>query len=154
MNRSNYGDLERIVVEEQTEEAGKRLIEDITGEVRIAEIPKLNKAYPAPDVQAMNLNSRYPTRQPDRDTEYKIIRAVDSEMQCIAEDHQKGTLKIYIRLSPCKICQDNIKRFQERHPNITVQIKYDIQYDNASAPVVARSKILPTRGGRGGYKTA
>lgn len=56
----------------------------------------------------------------DEDTEFKIISAIDKELENKIET--SGKIILYTDLLPCDSCDFVIKKFLEKYPNISIEI--------------------------------
>jgi The BURPS668_1122 family of deaminases len=64
----------------------------------------------------------------DTDAEYKVLSAIAETLDVSYDGEIWGNLYLYTELQPCQSCNDIIRQFKKKFPNISVHIFWDIPY--------------------------
>jgi hypothetical protein len=64
----------------------------------------------------------------DTDAEYKVLTIIAKTLEDIYELTISGNLYLYTELQPCESCKSIINQFEDKFPNITVQLFWELPY--------------------------
>jgi hypothetical protein len=64
----------------------------------------------------------------DTDAEYKALSAIADTLDMSYDRLVEGLLYLYTERKPCESCQGVLKQFQEKYPNIRIEIFWDYSY--------------------------
>lgn len=64
----------------------------------------------------------------DTDAEYKVLSAIADTLEMFYDLKVEGNLYLYTELQPCESCVNILNQFQEKFPNITVEVFWDYPY--------------------------
>ncbi len=64
----------------------------------------------------------------DTDAEYKILSAIAETLERSYDLEIEGSLYLYTELQPCESCNDVLRQFKDKFPNINVDVFWDYPY--------------------------
>jgi The BURPS668_1122 family of deaminases len=64
----------------------------------------------------------------DTDAEYKVLSAIAETLEMFYNPQMEGSLYLYSELQPCESCNDVLRQFKEKFPNISMQIFWEYPY--------------------------
>lgn len=64
----------------------------------------------------------------DTDAEYKVLSAIAEALEMFYDLQVKGNLYLYTELQPCESCENIVKQFEEKFPNIQIELFWDYPY--------------------------
>ncbi|MFM6579439.1 MAG: deaminase domain-containing protein, partial [Dolichospermum sp.] len=73
----------------------------------------------------------YSRRIMDTDAEYKVLSAIAETLEFIYNNDNKsvrGKLYLYTERKPCESCQGVINQFEQRFPEVTINISWTHPY--------------------------
>jgi len=62
------------------------------------------------------------------DAEYKVLSAIAETLERSYDLEIEGSLYLYTELQPCESCNDVLRQFQEKFPNISIDVFWDYPY--------------------------
>lgn len=68
------------------------------------------------------------SRLMDTDAEYKVLSAIAETIEMSYDLEVEGSLYLYSELKPCESCNDVLRQFTEKFPNISVNVFWDYPY--------------------------
>ncbi len=68
----------------------------------------------------------------DTDAEYKVFSAIADTLELSYDRGVKGNLYLYSELQPCESCNNVLKQFKEKFPNINIDVFWDYPYPRES----------------------
>lgn len=72
------------------------------------------------------IDSRFcPGRLMDTDAEYKVLSSIADTLETCYGIQVKGSLYLYTELQPCESCNNVLRQFREKFPNISVEVFWD-----------------------------
>lgn len=70
----------------------------------------------------------YSSRIMDTDAEYKALSAIADTLDIFNDASIEGQLYLYTERNPCESCQSILRQFQEKFPNIKIELLWDYPY--------------------------
>lgn len=70
----------------------------------------------------------YSGRLMDTDAEYKALSAIADTIDMFYHSLIGGVLYLYTERKPCESCQGILKQFQQKYPNLKIEIFWDYPY--------------------------
>jgi hypothetical protein len=70
----------------------------------------------------------YSERLMDTDAEYKVFSAIADTLEMFYDLEVEGELYFYTELEPCESCNNVLKQFQAKFPNIMIKLFWDYPY--------------------------
>lgn len=64
----------------------------------------------------------------DTDAEYKVLSAIAETLERSYDLEIEGSLYLYTEFQPCESCNDVLRQFKEKFPNISVDVFWDYPY--------------------------
>lgn len=64
----------------------------------------------------------------DTDAEYKVLSEIADKLEMIYDVQVEGNLYLYTEFQPCESCNSVLRQFQQKFPNITIEIFWDYPY--------------------------
>ncbi|WP_414530002.1 deaminase domain-containing protein [Nodularia chucula] len=64
----------------------------------------------------------------DTDAEYKVLSTIADQLEILYDLQVEGNLYLYTELQPCESCENIIKQFQMKFPNIKIEVFWDYPY--------------------------
>lgn len=61
----------------------------------------------------------------DTDAEYKVISEIANTLEMFYDLQVKGKLYLYTEFQPCESCSSVLRQFQDKFPQITIQVFWD-----------------------------
>ena len=74
----------------------------------------------------------YSQRLMDTDSEYKALSAIADTLDLFDKYEQQGRLYLYTEREPCESCNDVLKQFHDKYPNIKAETFWDYPYPPVS----------------------
>ncbi|SKB13895.1 conserved hypothetical protein [Planktothrix sp. PCC 11201] len=68
----------------------------------------------------------------DTDAEYKALSALAETLEMFDNPQIEGKLYLYSERKPCEICQEVIRQFTQRFPNLEITLFWDHPYPPSS----------------------
>lgn len=68
----------------------------------------------------------------DTDAEYKVLAAIAETLELFYDREVKGNLYLYSELQPCESCNNVLRQFNEKFPNINIDVFWDYPYPRES----------------------
>ncbi|BBD53632.1 deaminase domain-containing protein [Planktothrix agardhii] len=62
------------------------------------------------------------------DAEYKVLSIIAETLEMLFDLKISGNLYLYTELQPCESCKSIINQFEDKFPNITVQLFWELPY--------------------------
>lgn len=67
-------------------------------------------------------------RSMNTDAEYKVLSVIAETIEMAYDREVEGSLYLYSELQPCESCNDVLRQFSEKFPNISTEIFWDHPY--------------------------
>jgi The BURPS668_1122 family of deaminases len=64
----------------------------------------------------------------DTDAEYKVLSAIADALQMHYDLQVEGELYLYTERQPCESCNNVLRQFEEKFPNIKITVFWDYPY--------------------------
>ncbi|MBD1907144.1 hypothetical protein H6F66_07725 [Trichocoleus sp. FACHB-6] len=64
----------------------------------------------------------------DTDAEYKVLSAIADILEMFYDLQVRGDLYLYTERNPCTSCNDVLRQFKEKFPNIRLEVFWDHPY--------------------------
>ncbi len=103
-----------------------------TGATSRAKSPTPKPRLKSEGVQFEPIIDPYSERLMDTDSEYKALSAIADTLDLFDEDEQQGKLYLYTERKPCESCTYVLQQFNNKYPNIKVDIFWDYPYPPVS----------------------
>lgn len=67
-------------------------------------------------------------RSMNTDAEYKVLSVIAENIEMAYDREVEGSLYLYSELQPCESCNDVLRQFNEKFPNVSTEIFWDYPY--------------------------
>ena len=71
-------------------------------------------------------------RSMNTDAEYKVLSEIAKVLEMFYDLERKGSLYLYSELQPCESCNEVLRQFEAKFPNISVKVFWDLPYPKIS----------------------
>lgn len=75
----------------------------------------------------------YSRRLMDTDAEYKVLSAIAETLEMAYNTNVEGTIYFYTELQPCESCLNIFSQFEQKFPNLSLEVFWDYPYPPESS---------------------